>query len=146
MKKVFANWKMSLSALLLMGGLMLLSNSAQAQGSSLTNDPGASDVKGAGTWVLESEALALLQAQLAGPIEQALVNLPNGGQQYLNWKYKAALYEEVYASIQGGVPVSKAVKLNFSKLAGPVDNIQFSPLSQSEWQALLNELVDLLSN
>lgn len=146
MKKVFANWKMSLSALLLMGGLMLLSNSAQAQGSSITNDASASDVKGAGAWVLESDALALLQAQLAGPIEQALINLPNGGQQYIVWKNKAMLYEEVYAAIQNGVPVSKSVKLSYSKFAGPVDNLQFSALSPAEWQALLNELVDLLSN
>ena len=146
MKKVFANWKMSLSALLLMGGLMLLSNSAQAQGSSLTKDPSASDVKGAGTLVLESEAISLLEAQLSGPINQALNNLPNGGQQYLVWKYKGMLYEDALSSIKAGVPVSKAVKLNYAKMAGPVDKIQFSPLTQAEWQGLLNELVDLLSN
>jgi len=81
MKKVFTNWKMSFSALLLVGGLMLVSNNAQAQGNIL--QPNTPDVKGAGTWLVESEALQALEAQLKGPIAQALATLPPGGQQYI---------------------------------------------------------------
>jgi hypothetical protein len=146
MKKVFANWKMSLSALLLVGGLMIVSNSASAQNGQLVN-PTTPDIKGAGTWVLESNALALLQGEMEGTIEQALSQLPSGGQQYIVWKYKAQLYSSVYGSISQGVSVSKAVRVQYDQLAGashlePV----ISPLSQTEWQAILNELVDLLSN
>lgn len=148
MKKVFANWKMSLSALLLVGGLMFVSNSAQAQGGMLQQNPTQQDIKGAGTWVLESDALALLEAELQGPIAQALANLPSGGQQYIVWKEKAQLYEAVYASIKEGIAPSKAVRINYDHVAGAshLETIQFSPLSQAEWQSILNGLVDLLSN
>jgi len=146
MKKVFANWKMSLSALLLAGGLMLVSNSAQAQGGLITANPSQADVKGAGTWALESDALTLLLGEMEGPIAQALAQLPSTGQQYLVWKYKADLYSAVYAAISSGSTVSKAVRVNYDHLAGashlePV----ISPLSQTEWQAIFNELVDLLT-
>lgn len=148
MKKVFANWKMSLSALLLVGGLMFVSNSAQAQGGTLTASQATPDVKGAGTWALEADALALLEAELNGPIAQALANLPNGGQQYVIWKSKAGLYEAVHASIKEGIAVSKAVRINYDHVAGAshLDVIPFSPLSQAEWQVVFNELVDLLTN
>jgi hypothetical protein len=145
MKKVFANWKMSLSALLLVGGLMFLSNNVQAQISSTPN--AAIDIKGVtGSWALESDALTLLLGEMEGTIAQALVQLPSGGQQYLVWKYKADLYSAVYASISQGLSVSKAVRVNYDHLAGashmePV----ISPLSQTEWQAIFNELVDLLT-
>ena len=147
MKKVFANWKMSLSALFLVGGLMLLSTSAQAQGGLLQANPVQPDIKGAGAWVIEADALTLLEAELQGSIAQALTNLPSGGQQYIYWKLKAQLYEAVHASILGGVAVSKSVRINYDHLAGashaePV----ISPLSPTEWQAILNELVDLLTN
>jgi hypothetical protein len=146
MKKVFANWKMSLSALLLVGGLMFLSNSAQAQGGLVTANPTQADVKGAGAWALESDALTLLEGELQGSIASALENLPSGGQQYIVWKLKGQLYEDVYASIKNGVSVSKSVRVSFDHLAGashlePV----ISPLSQTEWQAIFNELVDLLT-
>lgn len=145
MKKVFANWKMSLSALLLVGGLMLVSSNAQAQTLQLEANPASPDVKGAGVWLFETDALLALEGQLQGPIAQALVQLPNGGQQYIVWKYKAMLYEGTYASVKQGVAVSKAVVLNYSALAGPVDHL-ISPLSQAEWQTMFNELVDLLTN
>ena len=146
MKKVFANWKMSLSALFLVGGLMLMSTSAQAQGG-LVQTPAEPDIKGAGAWVIEADALASLEAELQGSIAQALANLPGGGQQYIYWKLKAQLYEAVHASILSGVAVSKSVRINYDHLAGashaePV----ISPLSPTEWQAILNELVDLLTN
>ena len=147
MKKVFTNWKMSLSALLLVGGLMLVSNSAQAQGGLLLANPTTPVVKGAGTWVLESDALTLIEGELNGTIAQALAQLPNGGQQYLVWKYKAELYSAVYTSIQQGVPVNKAVRINYDHLAGSTNaEPVISPLSQAEWQAIFNELVDLLTN
>jgi hypothetical protein len=148
MKKVFTNWKMSLSALLLVGGLMLVSNSAQAQGGTTSSTVANVDVKGAGTWALEADALALLAAELQGPIAQALATLPPGGQQFIIWKEKAQLYEAVYASISGGITVSKSVRINYDQVAGAshLEPIAFSPLSQAEWQAILNELVDLLSN
>ena len=147
MKKVFTNWKMSLSALLLVGGLMLMSSSAHAQGGLLQPNPASPEVKGAGTWVVENDALALLQAELQGSITQALANLPSGGQQYIVWKVKGQLYEAVYASVSAGIAVPKAVRFNYDRMAGashlePV----ISPLSQSEWQAIFNELVDLLTN
>ncbi len=146
MKKVFANWKMSLSALLLVGGLMLVSNSAQAQGGLVLANPTTPDVKGAGSWAVEADALTLLEGELQGSIAQALANLPSGGQQYIIWKEKARLYEAVLASIQNGVQVSKAVRINYDHAAGashlePV----VSALSQAEWQAVFNELVDLLT-
>lgn len=147
MKKVFANWKMSLSALVLVSGLMFVSNSAQAQGGMLQPNPVEPDVKGAGTWVLEADALTLLEGELNGQIAQALAQLPNGGQQYLFWKYKAELYSNVYASIQQGIVTSKAVRINYDHLAGaPHMEPVISPLSQNEWQMIFNELVDLLTN
>jgi hypothetical protein len=148
MKKVFANWKMSLSALLLVGGLMFVSNSAQAQGGMLQQNPTQQEIKGAGTWVLESDALTLLEGELQGPIAQALANLPSGGQQYIVWKEKARLYEAVYASIKEGIVPAKAVRINYDHAAGAshLEPIQFSALSQAEWQSILNGLVDLLSN
>ena len=147
MKKVFANWKMSLSALFLVGGLMLVSASAQAQGGLLQANPVEPEVKGAGTWVIEADALASLEAELHGSIAQALANLPSGGQQYIIWKEKARLYEAVYASIKDGIAVSKAVRINYDHAAGAshLEPIPFSPLSQAEWQAMFNELVDLLT-
>ena len=147
MKKVFANWKMSLSALLLVGGMMLLSNSVQAQSGISSTAIGNSDIKGAGTWVFESDALSLLEAELQGPITQALANLPTGGQQYIVWKVKAQLYEAVHASVTEGIPVSKAVRINYDQMAGAshLEPIPFSPISQAEWQDLLNGLVDLLT-
>lgn len=147
MKKVFTNWKMSLSALLLVSGLMFVSSSAQAQGAISSTAIGANaDVKGAGTWVLEADALALIEAELQGPIAQALAVLPPGGQQYLFWKGKAELYEAVYASIVSGISPSKSVRVNFDQMAGashlePV----ISYLSQNEWQTIFNELIDLLT-
>jgi len=146
MKKVFANWKMSLSALLLVGGLMLVSNSAQAQGGQLVANPTSPEVKGAGVWVIESNALALLEAELTGSIAQALAQLPAGGQQYIVWKYKAQLYSSVHSSITEGASVPKAVVNNYAALAGPLDSVTFSALSQAEWQVMFNELVDLLTN
>lgn len=125
---------------------MLVSNSAQAQGGQLSPNPAAPEVKGAGVWVIESNALALLEAELTGSIAQALVQLPNGGQQYIVWKYKAQLYEAVYASIKDGGSVAKATVNEYANLAGPVDKVTFSPLSAAEWQAMFNELVDLLTN
>lgn len=147
MKKVFANWKMSLTALLLMGSLMLVSNGAQAQGNTLSSNPGtADDVKGAGTWAIEADALLLLEIELQGPITQALEQLPNGSGQFYVWKYKATLYEAVHASIQQGIPVSKAVRANYDRMAGaPHMEPVISVLSQSEWQTIFNELVDLLT-
>lgn len=146
MKKVFANWKMSFAALLLVGGLMVVSNSAQAQDGLLTSSNGYPDVKGAGTWLLEADALALLEAELQGNIATALETLPPTGQQFIFWKYKAMLYEAVYASIVEGTNTSKAFRINYDRLAGaqhlePV----ISPLSQSEWQLIFNEMVDLLT-
>lgn len=144
MKKVFANWKMSLSALLLVGGLMLVSNNAQAQGSNL--QPHTPDVKGAGTWLVESEALQALETQLQGPIAQALAQLPPGGQQYIVWKTKAELYEAIRGSIIGGVNTSRAFRVNYDQRAGaPHIEPVISALSQAEWQAVFNELVDLLT-
>lgn len=146
MKKVFANWKMSLSALLLVGGLMFVSNSAQAQGGVSAIPVGNADVKGAGTWAIEADALTLLVGEMEGTIAQALATLPPGGQQYIVWKSKADLYSRVYSSIQSGVSVSKSVRLNYDQMAGAshLDNV-ISPLSQAEWQQVLNELVDLLT-
>ncbi len=148
MKKVFTNWKMSLTALLLVGGLMLVSNSAQAQGGLLQTNPTQPDVKGAGNWALESDAINLLVGELQGNIAQALDNLPSGGQQYIVWKCKAQLYEAVLASIQNGIAVSKSVRINYDHVAGAshLDVIKFSPLSQAEWQTMFNELVDLLTS
>jgi len=146
MKKVFANWKMSLSALLLVGGLMLVSNSAQAQGGLVTANPTTPDVKGAGTWAIEADALTLLEIELQGEITQALASLPSGGQQYIVWKHKAMLYEAVYASILDGVTVPKSVRVSYDQLAGAahLDKI-ISPLSPAEWQGVFNDLVDLLT-
>lgn len=146
MKKVFANWKMSLSALLLVGGMMLVSNSVQAQGGISATAIGNSDVKGAGTWVLESSALQLLQAELEGPINTALEQLPSNSSMFTIWKYKGLLYEQVYNSIQQGVPVSKAVRVNYEQLSG-ASHIEpvLTPLSPAEWQTIFNELVDLLT-
>lgn len=146
MKKVFANWKMSLSALFLVGGLMFLSNNVQAQISSTPN--AAIDIKGVtGSWASNSEALQLLQEQLDGPIKDALEQLPTNSSMFIIWKYKGLLYEEVYKSIQDGATVSKAVRVNYEHLAG-ASNLEpvLSPLSQSEWQTIFNELVDLLTN
>lgn len=145
MKKVFANWKMSLSALFLVGGLMFLSNNVQAQISSTPN--AAIDIKGVtGSWALESEALNLLEIELQGPIATALESLPTGGQQYIVWKVKAQLYEAVRASILNGATVSKAVRINYDQMAGASHlEPKITPLSQAEWQALFNELVDLLT-
>jgi hypothetical protein len=147
MKKVFANWKMSLATLLLVGGLMIVSNSAQAQGGLITSNNDTPDVKGAGTWVLEADALALLEGELQGNIATALETLPPSGQQYIFWKYKAMLFEAVHASIKGGINTSKAFRVNYDRMAGashqePV----ISALSQAEWQQIFNEMVDLLTN
>lgn len=146
MKKVFANWKMSLSALLLVGGLMLLSNTAQAQLTSTT--VASADIKGVtGTWADQSNALQLLQDEINGPIATALEQLPVQSSQFIVWKYKGLLYEQVYNSIQQGISVSKAVRINYEKLSG-ASNIEpvLSPLSPAEWQTIFNELVDLLTN
>lgn len=146
MKKVFANWKMPFSAFLLVGGLMFVSNTATAQ---LTSSLVASaDIKGVtGTWVAGSAALQLLQDELNGPIATALEQLPVQSSQFIVWKYKGLLYEEVYKSIEQGIPVSKAVRINYERLAGAT-NIEpvLSPLSPAEWQTILNELIDLLTN
>jgi hypothetical protein len=147
MKKVFANWKMSFAALLLVGGLMLVSNSAQAQSGLVTANSNYPDVKGAGTWVLEAEALTLLHAEMTGQIEQALEQLPPSGQQYIFWKHKAMLYSMVYSSIQEGINTSKAFRINYDRMAGaPHQEPVISALSQSEWQQIFNEMVDLLTN
>lgn len=147
MKKVFANWKMSLAALLLVGGLMLVSNSAQAQGGLVTSNNDTPDVKGAGTWLLEADALATLEAELQGNIATALETLPPTGQQYIFWKYKAMLYEAVHASIREGVNTSKSFRINYDRLAGASHlETVISPLSQPEWQQIFNEMVDLLTN
>jgi len=146
MKKVFANWKMSLSALLLVGGLMFVSNTAKAQISSTS--VASVDIKGVtGTWVAQSVALQLLQDEINGPIATALEQLPVQSSQFIVWKYKNLLYEEVYNSIQQGIPVSKALRINYEKLAG-ASNIEpvLTPLSAAEWQTIFNELVDLLTN
>lgn len=147
MKKVFTNWKMSLSALLLVGGMMLVSNSAQAQGG-ITSSPVANvDVKGAGTWVFESNAIQLVKDELSGPINTALEQLPVGSSQYFVWKYKAIFYEAVLSSLLDGVGTSKSVRVNFDRLAGSTNaEPVVTPLSQAEWQGILNEMVDLLSN
>lgn len=148
MKKVFANWKMSLSALLLVGGLMFVSNTAQAQlTSSLAAPNDLQPIKGvSGTWVSQPEALQLLQAELDGNITTALATLPIQSSQFIVWKYKGLLYEEIIRSIENGVSVSKALRINYEHLAG-ASNIEpvISPLSQAEWQAIFNELVDLLT-
>lgn len=150
MKKVFANWKMSLTALLLVGGLMLVSNQAQAQGGPAVMEvsPANLEVKEAGVWVSGSEALDLLDAQIQGPITQALIDLPAGGQQYLFWKHKGLLYDAVYASLREGVSTAKAVRFNYDQVAGAPHILRTtaSPLSQTEWQQIFNELVDLLTN
>lgn len=145
MKKVFANWKMSLSALLLVGGLMFVANSAQAQGTLL--QPYNADVKGASNWKVESAALQALEAELQGPIAQALNTLPPSGQQYIVWKHKAQLYEAVHYSIQQGVNTSKAVRVNYDQMAGaPHLEPVISALTQQEWQVIFNDLVTLLTN
>lgn len=148
MKKVFANWKMSLTALFLVGGLMLVSNSAQAQSGNLQQNPASPEIKGVtGNWAVESDAIQLLEGELQGTIATALATLPNNGQQYLVWKYKAELYDAVRASIVQGVTVPKAVRINYAHLAGsPSQETVISPLSQNEWQTIFNELVDLLTN
>ncbi|MFN0213041.1 MAG: hypothetical protein ACKVT2_02190 [Saprospiraceae bacterium] len=146
MKKVFANWKMPLTALLLVSGLMFVSNTAQAQLTSTI--VGSADIKGVtGTWADQSTALQLLQNEINGPIASALEQLPVQSSQFIVWKYKGVLYEMVYNSIQQGVPVSKAVRVNYEHLSG-ASNIEpvVSPLSPAEWQTILNELVDLLTN
>lgn len=147
MKKVFANWKMSFAALLLVGGLMLVSNSAQAQNGLVTSNNNYPDVKGAGTWLLEADALAVLKAELDGNIATALETLPPTGQQFIFWKYKAELYEAVYASIEAGINTSKAFRVNYDRRAGaPHQEPVISALSQAEWQLIFNEMVDLLTN
>ena len=146
MKKVFTNLKMFLSTLFLVGGMMLVSNSVQAQGGQLQPNPVSPDIKGAGTWADGSTALILLEAELTGSIAQALAQLPSGGQQYIVWKHKAMLYEAVYGDIKDGAQVPKAVVGHYTAFAGPLDSVVFSALSQAEWQAIYNELVDLLTN
>ena len=147
MKKVFATWKMSFAALLLVGGLMFVSNTATAQLTSTITASNA-DIKGVnGTWANESDALQLIQAELDGPINTALTQLPEQSSQFIVWKYKGLLYELVYNSIDQGVGVSKSVRINYERLAG-ASNIEpvLTPLSQTEWQTILNELIDLLTN
>lgn len=126
---------------------MLVSNSAQAQGG-ITSSPVANvDVKGAGTWVLETDAIQILKDELSGPINDAANIIPVGSSQYFIWKYKAILYEAVLASMLEGIGTSKAVRINYDRLAGSTNaEPVVSPLSQAEWQGILNELVDLLSN
>ena len=146
MKKVFANWKMSMTTLFLVGGLMFVSNTAQAQLSSTLS--GSVDIKGVtGTWESQSTALQLLLNEINGPIATALEQLPVQSSQFIVWKYKGLLYEQVYNSIAQGVPVSKAVRVNYEHLSG-ASNIEpvLSPLSPAEWQIIFNELVDLLTN
>ena len=136
MKKVFL--KISLLAVFLLVGLM----SAQAQTlTSVSN----TDVKTLGTWTAESDALQLLEAELSGPIAQALETLPQG-QQFIIWKYKAILYQNVHTSISAGTPVSKSVRINYDQLAG-ASHLEpiLTALSQAEWLVLYNELVDLLT-
>ena len=127
---------------------MLVSNSAQAQGGQVVPNPTSPEVKGAGVWVIESNALALLEAELTGSIAQALSQLPAGGQQYIVWKYKAILYENVRTSILGGAQVSKSAVNNYFALAGSpsiFDNQPITALSQAEWQVIYNDMVDLLT-
>lgn len=136
---------MSLSALLLVGGLMFVANSAQAQGNVF--QPVNSDVKGASNWKVESVALQVLEAELQGPIAQALNTLPPSGQQYIIWKHKAMLYQGVHSSIEQGVSTSKSVRINYDQLAGaPHMEPIISALTQQEWQVILNDLVTLLTN
>lgn len=129
-------------AVLLLGGLMF-ATSAQAQSGTLQNVTSSTDVKTLGTWHSTPEALQLLETQIQGPIEQSLASL-QPGQQYTFWKSKAQLYEAVRTSILNGVSAPKAIRANFDHLSGNVDSV-ISPLSQSDWQVIYNELVDLLT-
>jgi len=130
-------------AVLLLGGL-LLATSAQAQSTKLQSTSVSTDVKTLNTWVASNTAVQRLDAQLQGPIEQALTTLPQG-QQYTVWKSKAQLYEAVRTSILSGVSSPKAIRTNFDLMSGKVDTV-ISPLSQSEWNIIFNDLVDLLTD
>jgi hypothetical protein len=141
MKNMFA--KMSLMAVLLLGGLMLATN-VQAQGGTLQQDPAKPDVKISGTWSVGAAAVQLLDAQLNGPISQALATLPQGGQSYTTWKCKYQFYSAVRTSIIADIPVAKAVRVNYEQFNGSVDAIS-SPISSNEWQVIFDEMVDLLT-
>jgi len=141
MKNMFA--KMSLIAVLLLGGLMLATN-VQAQGGTLQQDPSKPDVKISGTWSVAAAAVQLLEAQLNGPITQALESLPQGGQSFTTWKCKYQLYSAVRTSILADVPVPKAVRINYDQLNGSVDAVP-SPISSNEWQVIFDEMIDLLT-
>jgi hypothetical protein len=57
------------------------------------------------------------------------------------------LYSMVYSSIQEGINTSKAFRINYDRMAGaPHQEPVISALSQSEWQQIFNEMVDLLTN
>lgn len=144
MKKVFV--KMSLMALMVFSGLMLVSNSAQAQTSAtLTSIGQQTDVKTAGTFKNGSEAAnILLQAMQSKEFQ--LTQLAEGSYAATIVKTEHSLYSNVYESILNGVSVSLAFKTRYNEMAPGHDSSPVSPLSANDWQQIYNNLLDLLTD
>lgn len=144
MKKVLV--KMSLMAVMVFSGLMLVTNSAQAQTSAtLTSIGQQTDVKTAGTFKSASEAANILLQAIQSK-EFQLTQLVEGSYVATIVKTEHSLYSNVYESILNGVPVSKAFKTRYTEMAPGHDSSPSSPLNASDWQQIYNNLLDLLTD
>jgi hypothetical protein len=142
MKKVFV--KMSLMAVLLFSGMMLVSNSAQAQTGTMVSAQ-QSEIKTSATFLNSSDAMNTLLLEIQNR-EVLLTQLAEGSFEATVAKTEHSLYSNVYESILAGDSVPKALRTRFGEMAPGYDGAPASPLSANDWQGIYNHLLDILSN
>lgn len=142
MKKVISQLKVQLTALLLVGGLLMLANCAQAQSTLQPQPTNGVKIPISGTWANSGQATSLLTTEINNV--NGLLNQPGNGDVEL-MKYKVVFMEYILDAIAAGTPVNKAVQLSFDKVSAEIQpDSGTSSISQTELDAMLSEVVDLL--
>ena len=136
---------MSLMAVLLFSGMMLVSNSAQAQTGTMVSAQ-QTEIKTTASFFASSNAMSILLQEMQNR-EVLLTQLVEGSFEATVAKTEHSLYSNVYESILAGDSVAKAIRTRFGEMApGYYDGAPASPLSANDWQGIYDRLLDLLSN
>lgn len=138
MKKFTLSLKATITALVLLGG-MLLAGGAQAQGT-VTNPPTV--IKG--TWLSSNNAITALTQEI-NQIDAQLNNM--FGHPASLAKMQMTYYEGIRENIQQGESVGAAVEKAYNKMLGELQlDTNTSGFTTNEVQNMFTTAVDLLSN
>jgi len=144
MNKVISQFKAYLTALLLVGGFMMLADCAQAQSNLQPQSTNGVKIPVTGAWADANQAVSLLGTA----IQNAETVLNSGGSVNLEYsKYKLYFLQLIQDAISKGVPVNKAVQVSFDVVSGEVQpDSGISSVTANDLQVMFKEVVDLLTN